>query len=712
MRYQVSVIFFMVIASCAARAATIEDVDALQAKGKASLQDTSVSKRVAMQTAILYFRQALDTLEKVDGLTEGQRDDRATALHAVIFWAGRFMPIGGDEANVPPKAGPAPAATAAAAPEAVEQVEEKETTPSKPKGVTADQAAFEQAQKFAKSHEAKPAEVAMQFSGVAARFPDGAWGQKAAGEAQTWRQKASDDAARHAGVVPDREARIQRLELDGLLKDYDDRIAVVERAASVDAPARAALAKGREEIARLKRLREDLIAIMAAPATAQVSFESLGLTGDKVVMRANDSGLIVGPAGSTEPQCMILSWQKAGARAMVRLAAEMYRISKGKVAETAVAAVIVGDHATAFRLFEDLMKTAPERLAESNEYFLRAQEGYAASYAGLAENRMRAARAAVDRKDFPAAMKAIDALCADLARDSTLEKKYLDVKAFRSEVMWKNDVDGEGRPISLFDRKIRRVFGGDVKLDEATGRITAEYDFDEERDAKDWTRPGGWTYKDGKMQCSSSALRGMLPANAGAKDMLTWNFPVQDASVTAKMTRSDGDRDFTSYIALNVLCPDSKASVSGAKAAVGQTGGGGGGGQQAIVQGRGRHGRMVMQQQQPQRGGTQQDRPQEVRAGEILVRIGGTRASINNYILRNVFFTWKDNETAFVAVRRKGDDLSLVIGGQRAAQVRAPGDEYGGVGFAFSKQEGSVDNVKIEGVLDMEWFNEKTKDMK
>jgi hypothetical protein len=113
---------------------------------------------------------------------------------------------------------------------------------------------------------------------------------------------------------------------------------------------------------------------------------------------------------------------------------------------------------------------------------------------------------------------------------------------------------------------------------------------------------------------------------------------------------------------------------------------------------------------------------------------GGTRAAAETP-------AWKPFEAGAVALRTYQDtpgattgprttgsfyrqaDASLTINGQSlpdyeswdyssSGSSNASPPAFGGVGFHFSAMNGTIDNVTIRGVLDMEWFYKMTKDIK
>ena len=98
--------------------------------------------------------------------------------------------------------------------------------------------------------------------------------------------------------------------------------------------------------------------------------------------------------------------------------------------------------------------------------------------------------------------------------------------------------------------------------------------------------------------------------------------------------------------------------------------------------------------------------------GNIIFLVSQNRARVGGSS-RQGQFEWLLGDTVTISARQRSSTggPALWVNGKAAVAVgNTPKPEkYGLVGFYFTHQVGAVDNVKIEGILDMEWFNELTK---
>ena len=98
----------------------------------------------------------------------------------------------------------------------------------------------------------------------------------------------------------------------------------------------------------------------------------------------------------------------------------------------------------------------------------------------------------------------------------------------------------------------------------------------------------------------------------------------------------------------------------------------------------------------------------------LVVRANSKRATINGWFNRQADYEGGDQESAKVVVKRTdGGGVGVWINGRYGAGMgRGMELGYGAVAFAFRQQAASVDNVTIEGTLDMKWFNERTRNVR
>jgi hypothetical protein len=322
----------------------------------------------------------------------------------------------------------------------------------------------------------------------------------------------------------------------------------------------------------------------------------------------------------------------------------------------AIGATVVGDFMLAHAMFDELMSLAPERAAGVVGYFERAQSGYRSSAEGGAKIQFDEAKKLVRQRKFPEAMAILNELRKKLAENSSLKDYLNEVNDFRRKTMRRNRIDDEGKPISAFEKRVRAVFGGDVKLDEQSGAIEVVYDFEDKGQLRDWQiarqfeqieRKGGWTIMQGKAQC--------LGAN---KAMLVWKFPVSEFDIQADVTyRSQANRV--------VVCAGmSTQNPFGVWAWC--------------------------------KGGR--------------ARLGTGRISMYGWY-SSARFIWRPGEVATLRFIEGGDRYPyiLTVNGDCAIAGRPFRKVVAGpVAFGFEGGKGTVDNVVIKGTLDMQWFMTNT----
>ena len=254
------------------------------------------------------------------------------------------------------------------------------------------------------------------------------------------------------------------------------------------------------------------------------------------IKRGSETGVSVSFASKNAPPT-VMPWSDLGARAMLSLAEKLLNLHDGETLEQlAVAATVTEDYITAQGHFEALLRTAPGRVNSVAGYFERALSGYKNTAEGDATIRLKKAKDLVKKKKLTEAMPLLTALQKDLARDSALQELLTEVDKYRRHVRRRYQVDDEGNPITAFERKVRKVFGGDVRLDEGTGRIEVLYDFSEAAQIRDWlivddrlkpSSAGGWTVQGGACRC------------LGNGRLLMWRFPLLEFDVRADVIYLD-----------------------------------------------------------------------------------------------------------------------------------------------------------------------------
>jgi hypothetical protein len=209
-------------------------------------------------------------------------------------------------------------------------------------------------------------------------------------------------------------------------------------------------------------------------------------------------------------------------------------------------------------------------------------------------------------------------------------------------------IDDVGNPITVFERTIRNVFAGDVTVDELTGNIEATYDFSTPEQLRDWSivdyfgkesmKPD-WRHTNSSMSCS------------GMNTILIWKFPLNALSISADMTFLDATHKVVIYTEMSKDKP---------------------------------YGTFAW-----------------CRDGQS--RIG--RGKVNDWgWFSKTRFIWRTGELANVAFSYDPDSkypLDVEVNGECAVRGQFPHGR-GQFGFCFDGGRGTITNVHIKGVLDMD----------
>jgi len=674
------------------RAATMSEVEALEKLGRTAMANTKLTKRKAMSTAISYFQMALDQLEEVEGISEEELDTKAASLSSSMFWASKFMPLSGDAPNNLPTAGPARSTTNTTRSQASPSTTAKR--PSIPT-VNADKKAYEQAKAFARRNPKKFSDVSVRFASVGAAYPDSTYGKKANTEANKWTRKAQAEAKRLEKIVPDLKERLKKLDLIGLLADYDNRIAKAEKDED-----RNKLRHGRKEVEYLQSLKKWTTASLSK-LPAKFPVEELGITGHKgaVLRRTTTEGLVLVEANKTS---VTIPWTTAGAVPLVRLAAKLFKSENNpeRALVVGICCVIAGEEATAFPLFEVALRGGADVTA-AQEYFQRAQSGYSESSKGNLELTLKNINLEKRVRNYDKALKLLDDLIKTVAEDASLSNRYVELIQMQRKMMIKYKLAADGSDLTSTQRKLRRVFGClDAKLDEASGRVTLFYDFTDRDQLKDWQIPAGWTWKNNKLNASKSSYIGKISTSGFSvtkiqqKKVLAWTIPAVNFEMTVQL--SHGDPTAITIIAAGMMITDRRRGqdVSANRKKVRST----------TFQTKGRLLFRIHQKRAYANSGF-----------TMGVRSGFGRTGVSRLAGFDQYNFPVDKELKFdiKASNQNSYYPALWVDGQYATGTGFdPELQFGAIGIAFVKQTGTVDNVYLSAKIDMEWFNNRTRGMK
>ena len=212
------------------------------------------------------------------------------------------------------------------------------------------------------------------------------------------------------------------------------------------------------------------------------------------------------------------------------------------------------------------------------------------------------------------------------------------------------------------------------------------------------------------------------------KGLLSWNYPVTDIRLIVDLTHSVEGK--YAYVLMGIPIYDPRAPRTNNRTA---QGGGNNNNNNRGPFGRGRFGRRGRPGGRPDpraqileryAGLIEQRLGKDVadrlrgrisaQRGWVVVNLRSDRISINGWLNQNAEIDWQPKEVGQVVVKPGNQGGPAVwLNGRYAAGVgRAGNRKAGAVAFAFSDQVGTVDNVVIEGTLDMEWFKERTKNVR
>jgi hypothetical protein len=242
-------------------------------------------------------------------------------------------------------------------------------------------------------------------------------------------------------------------------------------------------------------------------------------------------------------------------------------------------------------------------------------------------------------------------------------KELKEVNDYRRTLMLKSKLNDRGLPLSPFEKNVRAVFGGDVKLDEQTGKIEVLYDFSNSRQLRDF----GIAFRYGQWKKSSAGFqvaKGQLFA-LGKRLNVYWRFPVKDVDVQVDVTY------FGEYGRFDV-------SVHNNDERYGSITGGFSDGEAGYVS-----------------------------------RYSGRLYSYSSSYRKTGSMIWRAGETATVRMKlseRWSGYYDMFFNGDWVAYTYPYSDnpQPGAIGFGFDGGRGAIDNVRIRGTLDMQWFKEFT----
>jgi len=620
------------------------EVDALIQKANGSLRGASEEKKAEIiKLAIETCQEALALLEEIPGLSEGEKEKKASEIMSVIYWCRKMTPLdlsGRELATASSSAGKGPSSGA-----------EEGADHGARTGPQVDELAFARAKDYARKNPNDLDGALLRYEGVAASFPRSRWGMDAAREAALVRAKIEQLRAAAAKAIGE---MIQRLELEAAVAS------LARDMAGEGSPAKKEqLRRMTDGVERLMALQARLVATLESlNRSLSVPFGELGLEKAGWVKAGGKKGVSVSLEAQGAPRTE-MAWSEFGARAAVHLAEKLLNLSdSATVEELVVAATVAEDPFTAYRLFERLLLAAPERVADAAEYFERAHSGYKASSEGSARLRFKEAKDLITKRKVKEGFALLTEIQRGLAKDSALRDLLSEVDAYRRSMMRQHGVNDRGEKLSAFEKTVRKAFGGDAKLDEQTGAVEVVYDFSSASQLKDWatvaqygqpSRSASWTVSGGAAKCR------------GDKAILMWNFPITRFDFTAEVTYDDATSQKQTII---YTCMNDKNP----------------------------HGVRVM-----------------CRGGAARLQMGD-----RGYWSAKTRFVWRPGEVATVRFAHEPGrryPFEVTVNDQYAISgyiFRQGVTDNGCIGFGFDGGTGSVDNVAITGILDMDWFRKAT----
>jgi len=656
----------VVIAMCLtsiAGAATLAEIETLVEEANSALRAGGGDRAASLREAIKKCKRALELLDEVDGISDEVRDKKSSEILSTLYWCKKMMPMdlhGRQKVGAAGKGGPKP-----------EPEKEGASSSRKPAPVRSskehDKIAYELAAGYASRAPQDLEGIVIRYEGVAALYPNTKWGQKAQDEAA--RTRAKLERTRLAAVTSSKEL-VERLR-------YDDALAAIEKQKlqpRMKANA-AALDQLAEDVRSLRRLHAKVIdALTLRQVSLDIPFSELGLKKTGWLIRGNADGLdvIVGDKKSPKTRW---SWGDLGARGMVLLGKRFVTANNAEWTElVAVGATIVEEYIIAHELFGKLLIMAPERANRLTGHFQRATSGYKSSGEGRTAIQLSEAKNLVRKRKYEEAFVLLNGLRTSLASNSEMVDKLHEVNDYRRGLMLKKGLNERGLPISLFEKKVRAAFGGDVKLDEDTGRIEVTYDFSDKRQLRDF----GIAYLYGQWKRSSSGFtisKGQLHA-LGRKLNVFWKFPVAQPDVQVDVTYYTKKGRF-------------ELSINNQK-----PGSGGGG----LYGGYGMYDRTIA-------GFNQWE------AGRVS-SYSGQIYSYSSSFREKASMLWRPGEPATLRLMPSEFSSSrsdLFFNGDWVGYCYDYGESKGGgIGFGFNGGKGAIDNIVIRGRLDMAWFDEYT----
>jgi len=666
MRKLQAVVVVVVCLASLAGAATLAEIETLVEEANSALRAGSGDRAASLREAIKKCKRALELLDEIDDISDKVRDKKSSEILSTLYWCKKMMPMdlsGHQKVGAAGKGGPKPE------PEKRGDASSRRTSAPR-SSKEHDKIAFDLAADYAKRASQDLEGIVIRYEGVAALYPNTKWGQKAQTEADKTRARL--ERTRQAAISSSKDL-VARLR-------YDDALAAIEKEKSQPRMKDniAALDQLAEDVRSLRRLHAKVIdAVTARQIGLDIPFSELGLKKTGWLLRGDADGLDVAIGSKSSPKKR-WSWGDLGAKGMVLLGSRFVTANNVEWTElVAVGATITEEYTIAHDLFGKLLTMAPERANKLTGHFQRATSGYKSSGEGRTTIQMSEAKNLVRKRKYEEAFVLLNGLRTSLASNSAMVDKLREVNDYRRELMFKKGLNERGAPLSLFEKKVRAAFGGDVKLDEDTGRIEVTYDFADKRQLRDF----GIAYLYGQWRRSSSGFaisKGQLHA-LGKKYNVFWKFPVRDPDVQVDVTYLTKKGRFE--LSINNKKP-------GTGGGGGMYGGYGYGGVDRTIAGF-----------------------NQWEAGRVSPYSGEIYSYSSSY-REKTRMLWRAGEPATVRLMPSSTSSSrsdLYFNGDWVGYCYDYGEsEGGGIGFGFNGGKGSIDNIVIRGRLDMAWFDEYT----
>jgi len=660
----------VVIAICLASlagAATLAEIETLVEEANSALRAGSGDRAASLREAIKKCKRALELLDEIDNISDKVRDKKSSEILSTLYWCKKMMPMdlsGHQKVGAAGKGGPKPE------PEKKDDASSRRTSAPPRSSKEHDKIAFDLAADYAKRAPQDLEGIVIRYEGVAALYPNTKWGQKAQTEAGRTRSKL--ERTRQAAISSSKDL-VARLR-------YDDALAAIEKEklqprmkANI-----AALDQLAEDVRSLKRLHAKVIdAVTARQMRLDVPFSELGLKKTGWLLRGDADGLDVAIGSKSSPKKR-WSWGDLGAKGMVLLGSRFVTANNVEWTElVAVGATITEEYTIAHELFGKLLTLAPERANRLTGHFQRATSGYKSSGEGRTTIQMSEAKNLVRKRKYEEAFVLLNGLRKSLASNSAMVDELHEVNDYRRELMFKKGLNERGAPLSLFEKKVRAAFGGDVKLDEDTGRIEVFYDFSDKRQFRDFGIAqlyGQWKRSSAGFAISKGQLRVL-----GKKLNIFWKFPVADPDVQVDVTYQTKRGRFE--LSINNVKPGTDR--------------------------RGMYGGIGFYGNNRTTAGFNQ-----WEAGRVSPYSGNIYSSSSSSSQKKTRMFWRAGETATLSLKPSSYSSSrsdLYFNGDWVGYCYDSSDSpAGGIGFGFNGGKGVIDNIRIRGRLDMAWFDEYT----